>query len=173
VCSWENTADRYLFSLFIFVCLFVFVVVGFFPWCLASLPQTRGGISKLYMLDIPRSTVPWCLWLSSNISLYIFVYYLTLEFCWGHEVECSVEHIHKHRPLVTLADIQCFIHTSKYTIHLVQTKICSTRITFFVSVCDIVSLNLLDCTLEEIRYNSNTYAVLLLSIISIMDIYCL
>ena len=86
-------------------------------------------MSQLYMLDISRSTVPWCLWLSSNISLYmyIFVYKLTLEFCWEHEVECSMEHIHKHRPLVTLADIQCFIHKSKYTIHLVQTKICSTR----------------------------------------------
>ena len=44
---------------------------------------------------------------------------------------------------------------------------------FFVSVWDIVSLNHLDCTLAEIRYNSNTYAVLLLSIISIIDIYCL
>ena len=130
-------------------------------------------MSQLYMLDISRNTVPWCLWLSSNISLYIFVYYLTLEFCWGHEVECSMEHIHKHRPLVTLADIHCFIHKSKYTIHLVQTKICSTRITFFVSMCDIVSLNFLDCTLAEIRYNSNTYAVLLRSIISIIDIYCL
>ena len=118
-------------------------------------------MSQLYMLDISRSTVPWCLWLSSLISLYIFVYYLTFEFCWGHEVECTMEHIHKHRPLVTLADIQCFIHKTKYTctIHLVQTKICSTRITFFVSMCDIVSLNLLDCTLAEIGYNSNTYAV--------------
>jgi hypothetical protein len=29
---------------------------------------------------------------------------------------------------------------------------CSTRITFFVSMCDIVSLNLLDCTYAEIRY---------------------
>ena len=55
--------------------------------------------------------------------------------------------------------VQCFIHKSKYTIHLVQTKICSTRITFFVSMCDIVSLNFLDCTLAEIRYNNNTYAV--------------
>jgi hypothetical protein len=100
-----------------------------FPWCLASLPRTRVGMSQLYMLDISRSTVPWCLWLSGNISLYmyIFVYKLTLEFCWEHEVECSMEHIHKHRPLVTLADIQCFIHKSKYTIHLVQTKICSAR----------------------------------------------
>jgi hypothetical protein len=123
-----------------------------FPWCLASLPQTRGGMSQLYMLDISRSTVPWCLWLSSNnISLSIFVYFLTLEFCWGHEVECSMEHIHKHRPLVTLADIQCFIHKSKYTIHLVQTKICSTRITFFVSMCDIVSLNLLGSYSQSVR----------------------
>jgi hypothetical protein len=118
--------------------------------CLASLPQTRGGMSQLYMLDISRSTVHWCLWLSSNISLYIFVYYLTLEFCWGHEVECSMEHIHKHRPLVALADIQYFIHKSKYTIHLVQTKICSTMIT-----CDIVSLNFLDFTWAEIRYYSD------------------
>ena len=130
-------------------------------------------MSQLYLLDISSSTVPWCLWLSSNISLYIFVHYLTLEFCWGHEVECSMERIHKHRPLVTLADILCFIHKSKYTIHLVQAKICSTRITFFVSMCDIVSLNFLDYTLAEVRYNSNTYAVSLLSIISIIDIYCL
>jgi hypothetical protein len=113
-------------SVFCF-CLFLFFLS--FPWCLASLPRTRVGMSQLYMLDISRSTVPWCLWLSSNISLYmyIFVYKLTLEFCWEHEVECSMEHIHKHRPLVTLADIQCFIHKSKYTIHLVQTKICSAR----------------------------------------------
>jgi len=61
---------------------------------------------------------------------------LLVSFCWGHEVECSMEHIHKHRPLVALADIQCFIHKSKYTIHfLVQTKICITRITFFLLVC--------------------------------------
>ena len=40
---------------------------------------------------ISRSTIPLCLWLSSNISICIFVYYLTLEFCWGHEVECSME----------------------------------------------------------------------------------
>ena len=84
--------------------------------------------------DISRSTVPWCLWLSSK--KYISVYYITLEFCWGHKVECWMEHIHKNRPLVTLADIQCFIHKSKYTIHLVQTKVCNTRITFFfVSTC--------------------------------------
>jgi hypothetical protein len=38
-------------------------------------------------------------------------------------------------------------------------------------MCDIVYLDLLDCNLAEIRYNSNTYAVLLLSIISIIDIY--
>ena len=110
------------------VCLFCFC---FFPCCLASLPQTWGGMTQLYMLDISRSTVLWCLWLSGNISLYIFVYYLTLEFFWGHEVECSMEHIHKQRPLVTLADIQCFIHKSKYTSHfLVQTKICITRIRY-------------------------------------------
>ena len=96
--------------------------------------------------------------------------WISVKYTTDHDLE----HIHKDRPLVALADIQCFIHHKfKYTIHLVQTKICSTRITFFVSMCDIVSLNLLNCTLAEIRYNSNTYAVLLLSIISIIDIYCL
>jgi hypothetical protein len=124
-------------------------------------------MSQLYMLDISRSTVSWCLWLSSNISLYIFVYYLTLEFCWGHEVECSMEHIHKHRPLVTLADIQCFIHKSKYTIHLVQTKICSTMITFFVSMC----ISFLWISWIAVWQRSGTivtYAVLLRSIIQLL-----
>jgi hypothetical protein len=67
---------------------------------------------------------------------------------------------------------QCFIHKSKYTIHLVQTKICSTMITFFVSMC----ISFLWISWIAVWQRSGTivtYAVLLLSIISIIDIYCL
>jgi hypothetical protein len=107
-----------------------------------------------------------CGWVAIYLYIYLCLVFSPLISCFSASDTSTV-------PLVTLADIQCFIHKFKYTIHLVQTKICSTMIKFFVSVCDIVSLNLLDCTLVEIRYNSNIYAVLLLSIISIIDIYCL
>ena len=92
-----------------------------------------------------QSSVTWCV-------KYVFNWGVCRWISVKHTTDHDLEHIHKHRPLVTLVDIQCFIHKSKYTIHLVQTKICSSRITFFVSMCDIVSLNLLDCTLAEIRY---------------------
>ena len=74
---------RLIFIFFIYLCLCLCL---FFPLDILLLCLRHEVECHSYMMDISRSTVPWCLWLSSNTSLYIFVYYLTLEFCWGHEV---------------------------------------------------------------------------------------
>jgi hypothetical protein len=62
--------------------VFCFFFICSFPWYPASLPQTRGGMSQLYMLDISRNTQT----LGAQLQIHsnFFTSFKLLKF--GHEV---------------------------------------------------------------------------------------
>ena len=114
---------RWIFIFFIYLCLFVSVFFFFFSLmsCFFA-SDTRWNVTAIYAEHLQKHCPLEPVVEQQYISLYIFVYYSTLEFCWGHEVECSMEHVHKHHLLVTLADIQCFIHKSKLIYYPLSTN---------------------------------------------------
>ena len=90
--------DMYFLYLSLSVCLFF---LCFFPLMSCfSASDTKWNVTAIYVGHFQKHCPLVSVVEQQYIYIYIFVYYLTFEFCWGHEVECSMEHIHKHHPLV-------------------------------------------------------------------------